>query len=268
VNIVPFPKAFASVEPELGAPKRYFPVRRLYRTGSLVIFFCLLGGSAVVFLNGLSITYQAYQKHGPVMIEDSLTIPGIVALVLFLAGLAAGWWAFKNWSKGVAVYERGFAVHDWKGLRLWRWEEVLSITAAVLHPLGSGISAGMTHTYLLTNYQNQRLILDEATAKVEELARLIQEAIYPALYDQAASQYNAGRELFFGPVIISKGGIQIGNKKVAWAEVQQVLMQQGVLKVSKKEGEWFSGASAPASAIPNLNVLLEIIQQVAGLKIG
>jgi hypothetical protein len=40
------------------------------------------------------------------------------------------------------------------------------------------------------------------------------------------------------------------------------------LRVSKKERDRFSGASAPASNIPNLNVLLNIIHQVVGLQTG
>jgi hypothetical protein len=40
------------------------------------------------------------------------------------------------------------------------------------------------------------------------------------------------------------------------------------LKVSKKDGGWFSGASAAAASIPNLRVLLAIIHQVVGVKAG
>ena len=97
---------------------------------------------------------------------------------------------------------------------------------------------------------------------------IIQDAILPGLYEQAAQQYNAGQRLVFGPVAIGSDGIQIGKKTYAWDEVRQVSIQRGILKVSKKEGGWFSGASARASAIPNLNVLLNIIHRVVGLQIG
>jgi hypothetical protein len=101
---------------------------------------------------------------------------------------------------------------------------------------------------------------------VEELAMLIQEAIFPALYDQAARQFNGGQRLIFGPVAISKDWIQIGKKTVPWSEVQQVSIQKGILKVSQKEGESINWASFQALVIPNLNVLLNIINQVVGLK--
>ena len=268
MNTPQFPNAFSSKGSGLGASKRYFPVKNLNRVVSLVAFFLLLSASVMVFLDGLSVTYLAYQKHGPAMIGDSLAVPGIFALVLFLTGLAAGWWAFANWGKGVVVYERGFAVRDRKGIQVWRWEEIVSLTEAVTRPYSSEISTGMTHVYRLVNRQNQRLVLSDVYTKVEELAMIIRDAILPSLYEQTAQQYNAGQRLVFGPVAIGQAGIQIGEKTYAWAEIQQVSIQRGILKVSKKEGGWFSGASAPVSVIPNLNVLLNIIHQVVGLKTG
>jgi hypothetical protein len=245
----------------LGAPKRYFPIKNLYRVGSLVAFFCLPGCSVVVFLEGLSVSYLAYQKHGPVMIEALLTVPGLVAIGLFLAGLAAGWWAFLNWNKVVVVYEQGFAIHNHKGGQLWRWEEIVSLTGAVTFPFS-------TNVYRLSNRQKQQLVLDNVISRVDELALLIQEAITPILFDQARQQFNGGQRLVFGPMAISKTGLEVGKKLYAWEEVRQVSIQRGILKVSKKEGNWISGAATPVSIIPNLHVLLNIIHQVVGLQIG
>ncbi|MCX6099935.1 MAG: hypothetical protein NTV92_00605, partial [Candidatus Bipolaricaulota bacterium] len=84
----------------------------------------------------------------------------------------------------------------------------------------------------------------------------------------AADQYNAGQTIVFGSVAISKAGIAIGKKTYPWADVKEVSIHQGILKVSRKEGGWFSGARASASTIPNLRVLLTIIQQGIGLKAG
>jgi hypothetical protein len=101
---------------------------------------------------------------------------------------------------------------------------------------------------------------------VEDLAAGIEQAILPRLYAQVAEQYNSGQAIAFGPVVIRKSGITIGKKMYPWPEVGQVSMERGFLRVSKKDGGWFSGASAAASAIPNLRVLLNIIDQVIGVK--
>jgi hypothetical protein len=268
VTTPPFPNAFASKGSGLGAPKRYFPVKKIHRVGSLLAFFFLLGAAVMVFLDGLLVAYQSYQKHGPAVIGDSLALPGLLALALFLAGLAAGWWAFTNRGRGVVVYERGFAIHDRKGIQLWRWEEIVSLTEAVKRSYAGENSTGMRHVYRLVNRRNQQLVLTDVYSKVEELAMIIRDTILPGQYEQAAQRYNAGQRLVFGPVIIDQAGIQMGKKTYAWAEVRQVSIRRGILKISKTEAGWFNGASTPISAIPNLHVLLNIIHQVVGLKTG
>jgi hypothetical protein len=266
MNNPPFPEDFSSIVIGLGAPKRYFPVKNLNRVGSLVAFFIFLGGSVSVFLYGLYNTYLAYQKHGPAMIDDKLTAPAIIAFILFLLGLAAIWSAYANWNKGVAVYERGFAIRDRRGIQTWRWEDIVSLTSAVTRHYTNGIYTGTTHVYTLFNRQNERLVINDVFVKVSELANEIEQSIFPLLYEPAAQQYNDGQSLVFGPVAVSKAGIQIGKKTYPWTDVKEVSIHQGVLKVSKKDGGWFSGAGAAASAIPNLRILLTIIDQVAGLK--
>jgi hypothetical protein len=268
MNNPEFPEAFASGVVGMGAPRAYFPIKGFNRVGNLVFFFILVGGAALVFLYGVYEAFAASQNYGLAVIDDKLTGPLIIAAIMFGLGLLAGWGAYTNWNKGVAVYERGFAYRDRKGIQPWGWQEMVSLTAAITRHYTNGIYTGTTHVYTLYNRQNQRLILNDAIKKVEGLAKMIQDAIYPLLYDRSSQQYNSGQPVVFGPVAVSKGGIQIGKKTYPWAEVKEVSIHQGILKVSKKDGGWFSGASAAASAIPNLGVLLSIIHQVVGLKAG
>jgi hypothetical protein len=268
MNNPQIPEAYYSGVLGLGMAKAYFPVRGINRVGSLIFFFLFLIASMGVFFFGLYDAYLAYQAHGPAMLDDRLATPTIVALVLFGIGLLAGWGAYANWNKGAAVFEHGLACRDRKGFKSWRWDDINSLTAAVTRHYTNGIYTGTTHVYTLFNRQNERLVLNDAYAKVEDLARTIEGNIYPRLYQQAAGLYNAGQALVFGPVAISRAGIQIGKKTYPWEEVKQVSIQQGYLKVAQKNGGWFSGASAMASAIPNLGVLLSIIDQTVGLKAG
>jgi hypothetical protein len=168
----------------------------------------------------------------------------------------------------VTVYERGFACRDRTGLQTWRWDDILTMTSAVTRHYHTGIYAGTTHVYTLLDRRNQRLKLVDAIDRVEDLAKVIDTNIFPRLYPRAVDKYNAGELLPFGPVAISKQGMTIGKKTYPWGEVKQVSIHHGILKVTRKEGGRFSGGRAAASAIPNIHVLLAIIQQVVGLKIG
>ncbi len=266
-NSFQLPEAFASVM-GLGAPRAWFQTKAWNRVGNLVMFFLLLSASCLLFFYGLYDTYLAYEKHGPAMIDDKIITPTLIAFALFALGALAGWGAYANWTKGAAVYDKGFVLRDRKGLHPWAWEDVASFTASVTRHYTNGIYTGTTHTYTILNKQSERLVLGDSFKNVEQLAALIEQSTFPILYDRAAAQYNSGQAVVFGPVAFSKSGIVIGKKTYPWPEVQQVSIHQGFLKVSKKGGGWFSGASAAASTIPNLRVLLSIIDQIAGVKAG
>jgi hypothetical protein len=267
MNNSQIPEAFITAT-GLGAPRTYFPVKKWNRWGNLVICLVLLAGALLILLYGIYITYLAFEQNGPAMIDDKLPVPLVIALILAALGLLAGWSAYANWRKGALVCERGFAYNDRKGLQVWNWEDVVSMRSAITRHYTNGIYTGTTHVYTLLNRQDQRLVLSDSLGKVEELAKLIDESIFPRLYKLAADQYNSGQEIISGPVAISKAGITISRKTYPWSEVKEVTIHRGVLKVSRKEGGWFSGASASASSIPNLGVLLTIIHQVVGIKTG
>jgi hypothetical protein len=252
----------------LGARGEYYPVKKWGRLGSLVACILFLAGSVVVMFVGLLKAYQALQQHGTSLLDDTLGVPLVIAVILFLIGMLAGWITYVNWDKAVVAYERGFAYSDRKGLQTWPWDQVVSMTTAITRHYTNGIYTGTTHTYTLVNRQNRRLVLSDSIGKVEQLAKVIEDGIFPLLYEHAAGQYNLGQSLNFGPVTINKTGIAIGKKNYAWAEVKQVTIRQGFLKISKSEGGLFSGASAMVSAIPNLRVLSAILQQVVGLQLG
>ncbi len=261
------PDAFRSTL-GLGAPKGYYPIKNINRVGNLVAFFIFLGAAVLVFLYGLYDTYTAYVRNGPATIDNHLITPLLVAGVLFLLGVLGGWAAYNNWNKGVAVYDNGFAVRDRKGVHTWLWTDVISYTAAVTRHYTNGIYTGTTHVYTIYNRQNERISLSDTYKNVEQVAQAIENGSFPSRYAAASQLYNSGQVVVFGPVAISKGGIVIGKKTYPWAEVKEVSIHQGVLKISKKDGGWFSGASATAPSIPNLRVLLSIIDQIVGVKAG
>jgi len=252
----------------LGGRGEYYPVKQGYRWGSLVVCLLLITGAAVVMFMGLFNAYTAFEQHGAALLDDTLTIPLGITVVLIIFGMLAAWIAYVHWDKGVVAYERGFAYNDRKGLQIWPWDQVISMTSAITRHYTNGIYTGTTHTYTIINRQNHRLVLSDSIKKVEQLAKTIEEGIFPQLYERAADQYNLGQSLSFGPVTINKTGITVGKKNFSWAEVKQIAIRQGSMKISRVDGGWFSGASAMVSAIPNLRVLSAILQQVVGLKLG
>jgi uncharacterized protein DUF6585 len=261
------PEAFSSVF-GLGTPVAFFPAGKGARWGGLSAAIIFLLGSFVVVGVGLFTTFSDVQQYGPAMLSKDIGAPLIFGGVLFLIALFAGWYAYTNWNRAVAVYSNGFAYNDNKGLQTWHWEEVDQFLAAITRHYTNGIYTGTTYTYTLRKADGGKVVFDNRIKKVQDLGPMIERATTPNLHKRAVDAYNVGQTVLFGPVALNKGGITFGKKSYPWSEVAQVSINKGILQVSKKGGGMFSGASAAASTIPNLAVLLSIVDQVVGVKAG
>ena len=263
--MLPIPAEFRTVV-GLGSPKQLYPVRKSSKWGNIIGAVLLLVGGGAVLLWGLVDTYTRWQANGPAVIVKTITAPLVIFGFALVFGIILAYSAFANWKKAVVLYDNGFALQDHKGIHTARWDEVASMTSAVTRHYTNGIYSGTTHVYTILKKDSSKVIINDSIQKVEEVATQIRTGAYPLLYQLYAQAYNTGKPLSFGPVVVSKAnGLQIGKKSYPWDQVAKVSIQKGFVQVAKKGGGWFSGASAAASAIPNLEVMLSIIDQVVGV---
>ena len=244
-----------------------FPLRKGRRWAWLVAALILLAASAGVKIYGITLAYLGWKRYGAAVVGESLFWPLVIAAGLFLSFLIFAGIAYANWVKAILLYQNGFAYKDRRGLHPWRWRDVAALRMAVTRHDVFGINTGATHAYTVENRSGNRLALNDSFSRVEELARVIEENTFPLLFEQAAQQYNFGRNLNFGPVMVNQAAIQIGKKSYAWGEVQQVTVQRGYLHIARKEGGLFSGAKTALAGILNLRVLLSIISQVIRVRV-
>jgi len=267
MNAPQLPEAFSSLS-SLGGLIETFPLRKGRRWAWLVAALILLTASAGVKIYGITLAYLGWKRYGAAVVGESLFWPLVAAAGLFLLSLLFAWIAYANWAKAIALYQNGFAYKDRCGLRLWRWKDVAALRMAVTRHDVFGIYTGTTHVYSVENRNGNQLVLNDGFNRVEELARVIEEKTFPSLFEQASQQYNSGRNLTFGPVMVNQAAIQIGKKSYAWGEVQQVTVLRGYLHIARKEGGLFSGAKTALAGILNLRVLLSLISQVVRIKVG
>lgn len=261
------PRQFSNVF-GMGAPVEVFPSKSRLAVYVILIGFLVLGGGSA-FAYALYILWQRWGRYyPPVILRDML--PWVIGAVIALGlGLLLLWEYYTRRKKAAVVYTNGFAYSDRKGVTSWHWDQVTDITANVIRHYTNGIPTGTTHQYTLVNKQGDKIVVNDAIQNVETLYTHIQNNTLQHRYQRLANAYNSGSPVTFGTVTISKeAGIQIGKKTYPWDEIEEVAINKGMLSVKKKGGKWFSGASATAGSIPNLHVLLSIINQIVGLKAG
>jgi hypothetical protein len=252
-----------------GSIKQTYPVRKSAQRGSTIMAVLFILGAVAVFGYGLINTFSRWQKYGSAIILKTISGPLILSVILFLLGLLLAWTAYSNSKKLVVVYDQGFINRDRRGVVTCRWEEADALLAAVTRHYTNGIYTGTTHVYTITKTDGTKIVINDTITNVEAAANQIRQSIYPLLYQKKAQAYNSGQRLVFGPVSLSKvEGVTIGKKTFPWDQISQVKINKGYLNFAKKGGGWFSGATAAVSLIPNLEVLLSIIDQVVGIKVN
>jgi hypothetical protein len=153
---------------------------------------------------------------------------------------------------GLAYRGHGKEVHT------WRWDEVAAILSNTREHVGS--HAGLTwseHEYTLAKSSGEKLILDDGLTDIEPLIQAVKAAVFARVAPPLAQRYQAGEALAFGPVTIQRqNGLQMDGKLYAWGAIQDVKLDDGLLKVTLRTGQKHE---TRVSAIPNVEILGQII---------
>jgi hypothetical protein len=257
MNVPEIPSAFSDII-GFGPVEQVYSVRRASKWGNAVATLLLLICTFVFIVIGIS-NMSTSDNAWPFL---------AFAGFLFLVAVYTLWLAVSNWKKCAVVYQQGFAYNDRKGLVTCLWNEIESIKSNVVKHYTNGIYSGTTHTYTIDKKDETRLVLNDSLVKVEQLFDCIREHSFESIYQRYSSVYNSGVPISFGPITISRSeGISIGRKNFAWDQVASVSIQKGAISVAKKGGGWFSNASVQSSQIPNLGVMLSIINQVIDVQV-
>jgi hypothetical protein len=261
------PEQFAGIY-GLGSPLQVFPAGQSTRWVSAIGGVIFLGIAGLAILYGLYDTFVQTTQNGPVKLGETLFPALIISGFFGLFGLMMAINAYLNWNKAVVLYQNGLAYNDSKGVQTWNWQDVDRFFVAITKHYYNGIYTGTTHQYTLQKADGTKLKLDNKLQKVETLGTAIGRGVAPAQYQKLVTAIRNGQTVALGPIAISNDGVAFGKKVYPWKDVEQVGIQKGYVSVKKRGGGWFSGASAPVAAIPNLDALLAVVDQVVKIKAG
>jgi hypothetical protein len=181
-------------------------------------------------------------------------------VLLVLTG-AFAWYTHRRARTSAVAYEGGFAYSAGGQVRVWRWEDIASLRAAVRVQHLTGVVAG--RTYFLGTRSGEEVILDDCLHDVGDLAGHIRQAILPLLFPLHAERYNHGEVLEYGPVRIGRElGIEVAGKAVRWAEVEKVDIDRSRLAVTRRGSGLLRTRTAEAASVPNLDILAALIGQI------
>ena len=187
----------------------------------------------------------------------------VVAGVLFaLVGIDGVVKALREYS--ITLYEGGFEYSTITENRLVRWNEVVSVWQKILTRGANGPITQTIYTLLLKD--KKKLVLDNERFKdMLGLGKTIQHEVTRCLMPQYVQTLNSGGTAQFGKLAITNQTISNGKESIPWSQVKEVRVRNGVIAIWK-EDKWLIWSSILAADIPNMFVLLSLVDQIVGVR--
>jgi hypothetical protein len=160
-------------------------------------------------------------------------------------------------------YEQGvvFEENEVRRLALYReikvWESIISILT------------GRTYFYTIRFPNNKRIFNTK-----RQIGQYLQSMIVQYQLPQVIDDYNQGKDIRFDFVCINQEGIAIdpkwfmltiSKKNIAWSDIGKITINNGLIHI-KDARNWLDTAQIPVQSIPNLYVMLNLLQKIGYLE--
>jgi len=209
----------------------------------------------------------------------SRQVDSVLAFVTVAFGLlfAYSW----LWTKTrVTLHEEGISYKSPFGEKDLRWDEITEtrygqqpINAAAHFGLIGWLVAAMTrgNNKVIRSLEligPHKIVLNSNIRDVAELVRLVLAAVNPRLRKDAERILNSGGTVSFGKISLSPGGVVWKSKEpIPYSALVKCKIDGSMLRV-KAEGKWLDNIAVTAKKVPNIFVLLDLIEEKRSTAAG
>jgi hypothetical protein len=203
---------------------------------------------------------------------QSRRVDPVLAFFTVMFGLlfAYAWW----WTKTrVTLHDEGISYKSPFKEKDLRWEEITE-TRYGQQPINAGAHFGLIG-WLITamarssNKMNrsfeligpQKIAVNSNVRDVEEIVRMALAAVNPRLRKDAERILDSGGTVSFGKISLSPGGIVWKSKEpIPYTAIVKCKIDGSLLRV-KAEGKWLDNIAVTAKKVPNIFILLDLIEE-------
>lgn len=170
---------------------------------------------------------------------------------------AVSWLIQRSRPTAVVLYQDGFAYRKQGQVFTVAWANVGSIISQ--NKWLTNKRGGWTYhrAFLIFKNGGSLILEDNQFEECVKLVANVKTQVYALLQPPAESAYQAGSDLVFGPVKISKvNGIEAQEHLYAWMDVLKVEVKNGRLIITTRDEKT---VQVKAEKIPNIEVLCQLI---------
>lgn len=238
-----------ATQEKLGKLTHMYRPGRVYLIGWIAIMIFWLAMTVLVIVMSIAgaFPYPA----------QALFLGILVCLLLLVLFIAFTIQSYHERLHRILLYEQGLIDITPRGTQVARWDQV----RYVWHQANTQYDARMPihTTYTLQTIQGVSLSFEDDIARHSELFKSLDQQIIPSLLSQARQHYQAGQEVDFDHLLLSKAGLRTkdGSKTLPWSEVASIKVAQRLtIKQKGKKLSWFD------RAIPNVRVCETLIGEI------
>ncbi|WP_405132764.1 DUF6585 family protein [Nocardia sp. NBC_01388] len=164
----------------------------------------------------------------------------------------------------LSLFEHGVVIFGRGATTVFRWDTVTVLQDLVetkyMWYLSDTI-ASMKDRYLLTDPSGGSYRISGEFVEAGQWGPVIREGILAARLPGALAAVEAGQTLTFGSITVNRDIVTARGRSVPWSDIEGIRTQRGFISL-RVAGQRFSLVKAPANAVPNIFVFLELAERL------
>jgi hypothetical protein len=204
--------------------------------------------------------------------------PGLAFFTVIFGLLFAYAWL---WTKTrVTIHEEGISYKSPFREKDLRWDEITE-TRYGQQPMNAGAHFGLigwlvaamarSNNTMIRSFEligPQKITINSNIRDVEEVVRLVLASVNPRLRQEAERILNSGGTVSFGKISLSPAGVVWKSKEpIPYAALVKCKIDGSMLRI-KAEGKWLDNIAVTAKKVPNVFVLLDLIESKRSTMTG
>jgi hypothetical protein len=239
-------------------------LRKEYRSFCVLLTTIGLSTAFISAAIGIYRWYFAYRHFGPAAVarwSGPAIGLSIVSTLLGLIGLACllhlrGSYA-KVCSGGILIGRRG------KTEKI-PWDQINAISMASVRYGLLWFTWGSSSRITFHLKPNGKRTLSQSLANLDQLAISAKKYVYPGLLEQYRNSLQQGDAVQFGSIEIKRDGLVHGKRHIPWAEINEVTLARGFLRIHTRSSRWKRSIRLSAQRIPNIDLCFQLMQHFIG----
>lgn len=253
---------FIVPEEALGKSLDHFPLAnyQLKRWLPLIVGGLFILTSIILILILIIETSTQIAFHGRAIILGIFTLPTVLYVLLFFAGILLIHLAVRHWHDGIQLYEAGLSQQTAKREKTWLFDATQRFDSFITQVMFGGSIVSTRIKIIFEDGSDNHFIIRNRYDRMLALIEAVRERVVPDLIERAHRRLLNGETLYFHENLQADSlGLLINGQVTAYDQVESRINNQ-VIKLHQKDNPKAILFKSAITQIRNFDVLLNLLE--------